>query len=107
MIKPVQFSGWATPIAPVIKGVAVSEFVEFTNSHAAKWETKFEVYPLLKIDDFASCQAVRQIPQVEDSHGSVCDHKYVCRRHVGVTRGLFQYMWLLLRLHQHVPCSSK
>ena len=59
MIKPVQFSGWATPIAPVIKGVAVSEFVEFTNSHTAKWETKFEVYPLLKIDDFVSCQAVR------------------------------------------------
>ena len=35
-------SGWATPIAPVIKRneVAVGEFVEFTNSHAAKYVGK-------------------------------------------------------------------
>ena len=50
IIKPVQFSGWAAPIVPIVKGdgsIRICGDYKVTVNHAAKVET----YPLPKIDD--------------------------------------------------------
>ena len=108
VIEPVQFSKWAAPIVPVVKGdgtVHICGDYKLTVNQASTVDS----YPLPRINDlFQSLSGGQQFSKIDLSHAYqqlVLADQFKEFTTINTHRGLYQYIYLLAIWHLPCPCS--